>query len=105
MNTNSVREQSLQFGNNGATHDGRDEQRGAISGERSKSVDSQREDAGEHNGIEQSDEKDGPYCEVSESQHGHRHQQTRDNRIEAKKLSRRYLLQQSRAHEASNHRS
>ena len=70
MDANVVGDPSLGDGNDGATDNRHDHDTGTVSGERSEFCNTQGEDAGKHNRVEQADEDDAVHSEMARSQHG-----------------------------------
>ena len=80
VNANSIGDCALRNRDDGSSNDGGDKQASALSGECSETVDCKRENAREHNGVEQSYEKDAEHCHMSGGQHGDQNQGRSDAR-------------------------
>src|SRR5580700_1750985 len=91
--------------NDGSAHDRHDEPSGAVAGERAEFGDAQRENAREHDRVEEPDQDDGPHGEVTGARHGNEHEQTRNHRGDAENFSSWDLLQNRRTEEAADHRA
>ena len=87
VNADAVGEDALQLGDDGSAYDGGDQQAGGFAGERAHFGDAQREDAGEHDGVEEADEQDAPDGDVAEGEHRNDDQQRGDRGTEREQLS------------------
>src|SRR6476646_1053000 len=103
VNANMIGDFSLESGNDRAAHDGRNQQAGTFAGERSQAFNGQGEDAGEHYGVEQADQEQGPHGNVAQGEHGNGNQHRGHRGVEGQERVSAHALQKTRAKEAANH--
>src|ERR1700683_495521 len=105
VNTDTIGNRTLRYRNNCPANDGHDHDSGTVPRERSKFGHSQREDAGEHDRIKQTDKDDAVHGKVSCTQHRDGDRRPRAHGPNPNRPAGTYLLQDGGADEATDHRS
>ena len=83
MDADVVGDKPLGNRDEGAADNGHDQDAGAVAGQRSELRHPQREDAGEHDGVEEPDQDDAPHGQLARAEHRDRNQYTGRDRANA----------------------
>src|ERR1700722_14220928 len=105
LHANVVGETAFEGGENGSSDDGLNHETGAFAGEFAKACDSQSEDAGEHDGVEEPDCDDAGHGYVAAGEHGGDDQAAGDESGSGESFAGADVAQDPGADEASDHRS
>src|SRR4029077_5567785 len=103
MNADVIGDPSLGNGNDRSSNNRHDHDAGPIAGQGPEFRHAQRKDAGEHDGVEESDQNDAVHREVPGSEHRDRHEAAGAYRADGQKASSFHLLQERRTDEPSDH--
>src|SRR5579871_4209647 len=105
MDANAIGHRALRQRYERASHNRHNEDAGTVAGQRTELRHAQRENAGEHDGVEESDQDDAPHGNVASAQHGDRYEHSSADGAQSQQSSGSNLLQQTRTNEAANHRT
>src|SRR6266496_6669121 len=103
MYPDAVCDCSLRDWQDGSANDGHDHDSGTVAGERTEFRNTEGEDAGEHDGVEETYGENAPHCHVTGRKHGDRHEGSSTGCADAKQVASFHLAQKRRAKESPDH--